>query len=67
MKKILVTRCSECPYLRHKSGMGYGEPYEVCKDTGKIVYNDDENIDYLDTIPPWCRLSDEKRAFRKEV
>jgi len=61
MKKILVTCCKKCPYLKHMSGMGYGEDYYQCEDTSRIVYDGDSGYpDYLDTIPPWCKLDNEE-------
>jgi len=52
MKKILVSCCKDCPYYRWNSGMGFDEDWDSCANTGKDI------SDYLNTIPPFCKLND---------
>jgi hypothetical protein len=64
VKKILIKKCSECPYLRYNSGSGFCEPFYTCEissdeeDNCLIKGSDQDNSDYLNTIPKWCKLED---------
>lgn len=59
-KKIIITKCSECPNLDYFVGNYYciHDKYYIARTPNGIISNSPVIAD-INTIPSWCPLEDE--------